>query len=278
MRLEHGLHAHMQITDLEILRRRGFLQLTADDDALLNRCREFIAAELDQIVTDYLAAQARFEEMAVFMRDEGVLRRLRSAERRYVLGLFCGHTGHSYVTERLRIGLVHRRVGIAPQLYLAAVKTLKDIIIQVFERHIADHERLHRTAHALEKLIYFDITLVFDSYLRSLLSEIDQARSSAESYALSLELQVAERTEQLEEKVVQLERALAAVKRLEGVIPICGVCKKIRNDKESWQQLEQYISEHSQALFSHGLCPECYQRQMRALEGLPGEEEKEKTS
>ncbi|GFO67935.1 hypothetical protein GMLC_15140 [Geomonas limicola] len=253
------------------------MHLTADDDVLLNRCRGFIEAELEQIITEYLAAQARFEEMADYLKDDAVLRRLRSAERRYVLGLFCGHTGHSYVTNRLRIGLVHRRVGIAPQLYLAAVKTLKDIIYRVFERHIADHERLDRTARALEKLIYFDITLVFDSYLRSLLGEIEQARTSAESYALSLELQVAERTEQLEEKVIQLERALAAVKRLEGVIPICGVCKKIRNDKESWQQLEQYISEHSQALFSHGLCPECYQRQMRALEGLSEDDEESKT-
>jgi len=270
------LQAHLQITDLEILRRRGFLHLTADDDALLNRCRAFIEAELDEIVAEYLAAQARFGAMGVFLEDGEVLRRLRSAERRYVLGLFCGHTGHSYVTSRLRIGLVHRRTGIAPQLYLAAVKTLKDILCRVFERHIAEHERLDRTAHALEKLIYLDITLVFDSYLRSLLGKIDQARSSAETYAQSLELQVAQRTEQLEEKVIQLERALAAVKRLEGVIPICGVCKKIRNDKESWQQLEQYISEHSQVLFSHGLCPECYQRQMRALEGLGEEDEEER--
>lgn len=61
----------------------------------------------------------------------------------------------------------------------------------------------------------------------------------------------------LSEKVLDLEQALARVKRLEGIIPICMCCKKIRNDKSSWQQLEQYISEHSEALFSHGICPEC---------------------
>jgi hypothetical protein len=63
----------------------------------------------------------------------------------------------------------------------------------------------------------------------------------------------------LTEKVALLEAALAKMKQLEGVIPICMYCKKIRDDKESWQQLEGYITEHSEALFSHGICPECYQ-------------------
>lgn len=66
--------------------------------------------------------------------------------------------------------------------------------------------------------------------------------------------------EQLTEKVALLEAAMAKVKQLEGVIPICMYCKKIRDDKESWQQLEGYISEHSEAHFSHGICPECYQK------------------
>ena len=63
---------------------------------------------------------------------------------------------------------------------------------------------------------------------------------------------------ELTEKVALLEAALAKVKQLEGIIPICMYCKKIRDDQESWQQLEGYISEHSEALFSHGICPECY--------------------
>jgi hypothetical protein len=67
--------------------------------------------------------------------------------------------------------------------------------------------------------------------------------------------------EALEEKrrtEALLSEAQAKVKHLEGIIPICMYCKKIRDDMESWQQLEQYITEHSEALFSHGICPECY--------------------
>lgn len=63
--------------------------------------------------------------------------------------------------------------------------------------------------------------------------------------------------DRLSDKVAELEASMAKVKQLEGVIPICMHCKNIRNDKESWQQLETYISAHTDAMFSHGICPSC---------------------
>ena len=63
----------------------------------------------------------------------------------------------------------------------------------------------------------------------------------------------------------ELEAMLARIKRLEGVIPICAYCKKIRDNQNSWQQLEKYISDHSEALFTHGICPECTEEQMKSL-------------
>ncbi|MCD4777258.1 MAG: tetratricopeptide repeat protein [Candidatus Aegiribacteria sp.] len=55
----------------------------------------------------------------------------------------------------------------------------------------------------------------------------------------------------------ELREALAHVKTLQGMLPICASCKKVRDDDGYWQQIESYISEHSDAKFSHGLCPEC---------------------
>jgi hypothetical protein len=52
----------------------------------------------------------------------------------------------------------------------------------------------------------------------------------------------------------ELEAALARVKQLEGIIPICMFCKKIRDDQQSWHQFEAYTSNRSEALFSHGIC------------------------
>ena len=58
----------------------------------------------------------------------------------------------------------------------------------------------------------------------------------------------------------ELQKALREVKVLRGLIPICASCKKIRNDGGFWQQLEEYLSEHSEAEFSHGLCQPCIKK------------------
>ena len=61
-----------------------------------------------------------------------------------------------------------------------------------------------------------------------------------------------------EKKLVkQLQEALANIKTLSGLLPICARCKKIRDDSGYWQQIEEYISQKSEAQFSHSICPEC---------------------
>ena len=60
--------------------------------------------------------------------------------------------------------------------------------------------------------------------------------------------------------IVQLEASLSTIRKLSGLLPICASCKRIRDDKGYWNQLETYISEHSEAEFSHGFCPECMKK------------------
>jgi two-component system, response regulator PdtaR len=62
-----------------------------------------------------------------------------------------------------------------------------------------------------------------------------------------------------EKLIAQLEEALLQVKRLSGLLPICASCKKIRDNRGSWRQIEEYITTHSEAGFSHGICPQCAQ-------------------
>lgn len=65
---------------------------------------------------------------------------------------------------------------------------------------------------------------------------------------------------QLVDRVRELRAALDHVKTLQGLLPICMYCHKIRTDSDSWERLENYIQEHSNAVFSHGLCPECLEK------------------
>ena len=63
----------------------------------------------------------------------------------------------------------------------------------------------------------------------------------------------------LEKTVAELNEAMANVKTLQGMIPICAACKNIRDDKGFWSQVEDYIRRHSDVQFTHGICPECQQ-------------------
>lgn len=72
-----------------------------------------------------------------------------------------------------------------------------------------------------------------------------------------LELLVASRTEELRSRNEELSTALSRVKQLSGLLPICASCKKIRDDKGYWNQLEHYFSQRSEVGFSHGICPDC---------------------
>lgn len=67
-----------------------------------------------------------------------------------------------------------------------------------------------------------------------------------------------------EARVRELEVALANVRTLRGLLPICSACKKIRDDQGYWQQVEEYLLEHSDAEFSHSYCPECAEAALRA--------------
>ena len=60
--------------------------------------------------------------------------------------------------------------------------------------------------------------------------------------------------------IAELHLALNEIKTLRGIIPICASCKKIRDDNGFWQQVEVYVCNHSEAMFSHGCCPECAER------------------
>jgi DNA-binding response OmpR family regulator len=70
-------------------------------------------------------------------------------------------------------------------------------------------------------------------------------------------------------RVTQLEEALAHVQRLQGLLPICSYCKKVRNEANYWEQVDSYLSTHSDLDFTHGICPQCEERLMKELDESP---------
>ena len=81
-----------------------------------------------------------------------------------------------------------------------------------------------------------------------------------------LERLVRERTSVLETTNAELTQALANIQTLSGLIPICAGCKKIRDDRGYWEQVESYLAKHSEAKFTHGMCPECSHKYYPGIE------------
>ena len=69
---------------------------------------------------------------------------------------------------------------------------------------------------------------------------------------------VLELQKHLVDRVQELEAALSQVKQLQGLLPVCSYCKKVRSEENYWQRVENYLAEHADVVFTHGICPDCY--------------------
>lgn len=195
---DQTLLEQMQITSLEVNQRMNLFSLTEQDVTLLKQCRPIIDKHLESLVTAFYKVQTGVPEIALLIGDADTLDRLQDAQRGYISDLFSGLYDLDYVNNRLRIGMVHKRIGVEPKLYLSAVHTLKGMLYQVISDNMDDVEQAEATCQAMEKLLMFDVTLVFDTYIRSLLAEIETAKKKSDIYARELEEKVQQRTLELE--------------------------------------------------------------------------------
>jgi CheY-like chemotaxis protein len=140
-------------------------------------------------------------------------------------------------------------------------------------REVIEKERAHPEPSALgatgtQVLKPYSRALVHkleekNAELKAALEKIQRAHEHIVELNSDLERRVKERTAELETANRGLSRALSEVKELNALLPICSYCKKIRDDKDYWQSVEGYISQHTDSKFSHGICPECYEQHVK---------------
>lgn len=196
---EQTLLEQMHISELDIEYRKQLLNFTAEHAAALAACLPLISERIDALVDAFYQAQTSVDEIALLIGDADTLGRLRTAQRRYILDLFSGAYDVDYVNNRLRIGMVHKRIGVEPRLYLAGIHELKGLLVGALRRGLGDGPQCAAVLDALDKLVIFDVTLVFETYIRSLVAEIETAKNKSDRYARSLEEKVSQRTQQLEQ-------------------------------------------------------------------------------
>ncbi|MDG4476906.1 hypothetical protein [Thiovibrio frasassiensis] len=120
-------------------------------------------------------------------------------------------------------------------------------------RQLGNELRLTRQEYEEATAKYLDIYCNLEQKISDRTSALDVANGK-----LLEEIEERKQTEMEKEQLIaQLQQAMQEVKVLSGFLPICASCKKIRDDTGYWRQIEEYISKHSNALFSHGICPDC---------------------
>lgn len=184
----------MRITDTAISQRMELLNFSTHDAELLSSFAPVVAQNLDVLVDEFYRVQTSIPEIALLIGDLDTFNRLQAAQRKYVIDLFAGIYDLEYVNNRLRIGLVHKRIGVEPKLYLSATHLLKSQLNDLISQHAREPGTANAIIASLDKLFYFDVTLVVETYIRSMLFEIDAEKQKSEQYALHLE----ERSRQLE--------------------------------------------------------------------------------
>ncbi len=128
-------------------------------------------------------------------------------------------------------------------------------------RHLCDIPIIMVTANNDRSNLQAAFSAGANDYITKPVNSLELLARASSALALKKEMDCRKaREEELRRSNDELQKALRDVKVLRGLIPICASCKKIRNDGGFWQQLEEYIGEHSEAEFSHGICQPCIKK------------------
>ena len=188
-----GLH------EAEIEKRLEMLGVTSADIESLIRTGELLHSNYDAVIDTFYSQQVAIREVALIIGDAESLRRLKVAQRAYITELFSGVYDQDYVNNRLRIGLVHKRIGVEPKYFLTAAKTLRDTLIVEMGRAVTDRDEFEAARDGLDKILNFDTQIIFDAYIRSLISEVESSRQRIVEHTRELHRKVEERTAELAE-------------------------------------------------------------------------------
>ncbi len=199
-RTQRTLLEQLKITDNEIQRRKALFGIRDAEFAFLRDYQALIEEVAEGVIERFFAVAGEVEEVELMIGDADTLRRLHHALRQYLLDLAGGVYDDEYVNSRLRLGMIHRRIGMRPDLYLSAVLLLKaELFDALAAAEVEDGARRHLLT-SIERLLWFDTAMVFDAYVEVLGEEIVAAKRRAEEYAANLEVEVSQRTQQLQDQ------------------------------------------------------------------------------
>lgn len=155
----------LKLDDAELRSRRSFFSLSDEDLARLAALRPFAEKHTDGIVEDFYDLLLSHSETRKFFPDEPTIRRVKRTQREYFLGLFTGRCDLAYVEDRLRVGAMHERIGLAPKWYMGAYRRYLELIRTRLAAELGDPEKVSESFTSIERIVFFDMSLAIDTYV-----------------------------------------------------------------------------------------------------------------
>lgn len=165
-----------------------------------------------------------------------------------IISLFCLFLGH-FLLYRLIVG--------KPLNIIHA----KALLISQDDHHLGEEIPLPyaKELHVLTRA-FNSMSTKLRHYIDNLSQQVDERTAELTTSNKQLQAEICQRKKTQEERealIIELHQALSEIKTLRGIVPICSFCKQIRDDKGYWNQVESYVQKHTEAEFSHGICPKC---------------------
>lgn len=194
-----SLREQASIDDFELSRRKRLIGLAAADEAALLACQVALAPhQADALTRAFYAALVQVSDAARLIGDSDTLERLHRSLHRYVMDLVSGHYGLDYVNHRLRMGLVHKRLGLEPTFYLAALRQLMALVRgAIASSPLLDTATIEAALPALDKLETLDTSLFVEAYLRGVAEDHAAHHERLAGRIGELERRLGERSQQL---------------------------------------------------------------------------------
>lgn len=227
----------MGVTPAEAERRKAYLDLCDADAETLRGIRELMAGAHAPLMEEFYDHLLAFEETRDFVDDPDRLEQLQRKQWRYLLDLTAGRYDWSYVQDRLRVGVVHQRVGLEPRWYIGAYgKYLGGLVNYLMGELAAEPERMLAVLRALLKVTFFDIGLVLEAYFFSDRQKLIALKEYSENVVCNVPaglLVVADdltilSANRLMDRIGSFAHADLAGLSLEAVIPDADLGRRIR--------------------------------------------------
>ena len=168
---------YSELTDpKDIQLRKDYSGISSDDVALLKEARPFVEKNMKRLLEGFWAHLMRFEETKEILKDEKKVANFKKAFPSYILELFSGDYGTSYVEKRVSTGVVHFKLGLAPRWYLGALNIFNHLLHDILkECYGQDEEKLSKALRALEGMLNFDYQYMAEVYEREHETDLQDA-------------------------------------------------------------------------------------------------------